>query len=188
MNSCSRLIRNVAITAAGYTAVRAALAFSRRYDFHQSLSGNHGGGSRGLGPRAQLATSLDAGSVQQMPSARDAEELASAANELRERASFVATYTCDLSQANEITKCFSRSASAARSAPSMCSSTTASIIEVGPVETMNLDDYEHAMAVHFSATDLHGTRAARHASPRRRSDRQYFLDRRRDRRASYGTL
>jgi short-subunit dehydrogenase len=81
--------------------------------------------------------------------ARDADELAIAAEELRKRTSFVATYPCDLSQANEITALFQRIRREVGSVDVLINN--AGIIEVGPVETMNLDDYEHAMSVHFWA-------------------------------------
>jgi len=145
-SSCSRLIRNVAITAGAYAAVRATLAFSRRYDFRNRLV-MITGGSRGLG--LVLARHLaDAGAALVL-CARDAEELAIAAEELRDRASFIAAYTCDLSQANEITATFRRIRREVGSVDVLINN--AGIIEVGPVETMNLDDYEQAMAVHFWA-------------------------------------
>ena len=144
--SCNRLIRNVAITAGAYAAVRTALAFSRRYDFRNRLVVITGG-SRGLG--LVLARQLaDAGAALVL-CARDAEELAVAAEELRRRASFVATYTCDLSQADEITALFARIRREIGSVDVLINN--AGIIEVGPVETMTLDDYEQAMAVHFWA-------------------------------------
>src|SRR5947207_1067638 len=106
MNSfCSRLFRNVAITAGAYAAVRTALAFSRRYDFRNRLVVITGG-SRGLG--LVLARQLADDGAALVLCARDAEELAIAAQELRQRTSFVATYICDLSQADEITAMFRR--------------------------------------------------------------------------------
>jgi short-subunit dehydrogenase len=144
--SCSRLIRNIAITAGAYAVVRTALGFSRRYDFRNRLVVVTGG-SRGLG--LVLARQLaDAGAALVL-CARDPEELEIAANELRQRASFVATYTCDLSRANEITALFRRIRREVGSVDVLINN--AGIVEVGPMETMNLDDYEQAMAVHFWA-------------------------------------
>src|SRR6478752_1169233 len=144
--SCSRLIRNIAITAGAYAAVRTALSFSRRYDFRNRLVVITGG-SRGLG--LVLARQLaDAGAALVL-CARDAEELEVAARELRQRTSFVATYTCDMSQADEITALFRRIRREVGSVDVLINN--AGIISVGPMESMNLDDYERSMAVHFWA-------------------------------------
>src|SRR3954468_12126690 len=106
MNSaCSRLIRNVAITAGAYAAVRAGLAFSRRYNFRNRLVVITGA-SRGLG--LVLARQLADEGAALVLCARDPEELVVAAEELRQRAPFVATYTCDLSHADEIASLFAR--------------------------------------------------------------------------------
>jgi short-subunit dehydrogenase len=145
-NSHTRLIRNVAIAAGAIAAFRTVIAFSRRYDFRNRLVVITGG-SRGLG--LVLARQLaDAGAALVL-CARDAEELAIAADELRQRASFVATYTCDLSKPNEITAMFRRIRREIGSVDVLINN--AGIIEVGPMETMDLDDYEQAMAVHFWA-------------------------------------
>jgi short-subunit dehydrogenase len=145
-NSCGRLIRNLAISVGAYATVRAALAFSRRYDFRNRLVVITGG-SRGLG--LVLARYLADEGAALVLCARDAEELAIAAEELRQRASFIATYTCDLSKADEITAMFRRIRREIGSVDVLINN--AGIIEVGPLETMNLVDYEQAMAVHFWA-------------------------------------
>jgi short-subunit dehydrogenase len=144
--SYNRLIRNVAIAAGAYAAVRTALAFSRRYDFRNRLVVITGA-SRGLG--LVLARQLADEGAALVLCARDAQELAVAADELRRRASFVATYTCDLSQAEEITALFARIRREIGSVDVLINN--AGIMDVGPVETMTLDDYEQAMAVHFWA-------------------------------------
>jgi short-subunit dehydrogenase len=146
MISYNRLIRDIAITAGAYAAVRAAISFSRRYDFSNRLVVITGA-SRGLG--LVLARQLaDAGAALVL-CARDANELALAADELRQRASFVATYTCDLSRVNEITALFRRIRREVGSVDVLINN--AGIMEVGPVDTMNLDDYEQAMNLHFWA-------------------------------------
>ena len=128
--SCNRRIRNVAITAGAYAAVRAALAFSRRYDFRNRLVVITGG-SRGLA-YCWLATSPTGRGPRAC--ARDAEELAIAAKELRERRSFVATYTCDLADADDIAKLFARIRREIGSVDVLINN--AGIINVGPLETM----------------------------------------------------
>jgi short-subunit dehydrogenase len=81
--------------------------------------------------------------------ARDEEELAVAADELRERATFIATYTCDLSGPDEIAVLFARIRREIGSVDVLINN--AGIINVGPVETMTVNDYQQAMAVHFWA-------------------------------------
>ena len=63
------------------------------------------------------------------------------------RASFVATYACDLSDPDDIAKLFARIRREIGSVDVLINN--AGIINVGPVETMNIDDYQQAMAVHF---------------------------------------
>ncbi len=144
--SWNRVLGNAALIAASYAAIRTALAFSRRYDFHNRLVVITGG-SRGLG--LLLARQLADEGAALVLCARDGEELAAAANELRQRASFVATYTCDLSQPDEIAKLFARIRREIGSVDVLINN--AGVINVGPVETMKLDDYREAMAVHFWA-------------------------------------
>jgi short-subunit dehydrogenase len=141
-----QLLRNAAIAVGTYAALRTALAFARRYDFRNRLIVITGA-SRGLG--LELARQLaDAGAALVL-CARDMEELEVAAAELRERASFVATYSCDLSQADEIAALFGRIRREIGSVDVLINN--AGIMQVGPVETMTRDDYEQAMAVHFWA-------------------------------------
>ena len=146
MGTHSRLIRNLALAAGAYVAVRSAIAFSRRYDFRNRLVVITGG-SRGLG--LVLARQLaDAGAALVL-CARDEEELAAAAADLRTRGPFVATYACDLSRASDITDMFRRIRREVGSVDVLINN--AGLIEVGPLESMDLEDYQQAMAVHFWA-------------------------------------
>src|SRR4051812_9987110 len=104
-HSWNRILRNAALIAGSYAAVRTAIAFSRRYDFRNRLVVITGG-SRGLG--LLLARQLADEGAALVLCARDEEELTIAANELRERATFVATYNCDLSAPDEIAQLFAR--------------------------------------------------------------------------------
>jgi len=118
----------------------------RRYDFQNRLVVITGG-SRGLG--LLLARQLAEEGAALVLCAREDEELAKAAEELRQRASFVATYPCDLTDADDIAKLFARIRREIGSVDVLINN--AGIINVGPVETMNIDDYQEAMAVHFWA-------------------------------------
>jgi short-subunit dehydrogenase len=144
--SLRRTLRNAALVAGSYAALRSALAFSRRYDFHNRLV-IITGGSRGLG--LVLARRLADEGAALVLCARDEQELAIAAAELRERTSFVSMYSCDLSQADEIAALFARIRREIGSVDVLINN--AGVIEVGPLETMTIDDYEEAMAVHFWA-------------------------------------
>src|SRR6476659_8775009 len=104
-NSWSRTVGKAALVAGSYAAFRTAIALSRRYDFQNRLVVITGG-SRGLG--LLLARQLADEGAALVLCARDDEELAVAADELRERASFVATYTCDLADADDIATLFAR--------------------------------------------------------------------------------
>jgi len=145
-HSWNRIVGKAALVAGSYAAVRAAISLSRRYDFENRLVVITGG-SRGLG--LLLARQLADEGAALVLCARDEEELAVAAEELRERASFVAAYTCDLSDADDIAKLFARIRREIGSVDVLINN--AGIINVGPLETMNVDDYQQAMAVHFWA-------------------------------------
>jgi short-subunit dehydrogenase len=98
--------------------------------------------------------------------ARDGQELADASDELRERAPYVATFVCDLTQPPEIQALFERIRREIGSVDVLVNN--AGVIQVGPVETMTLADYHQAMAIHFWAPLL----CAEHVIPdmRRRQD------------------
>jgi len=144
--SLNRVLLNAALIAGSYAGVRAAIALSRRYDFQNRLVVITGG-SRGLG--LVLARRLADDGAALVLCARDDQELAVAAEELRERTSFVATYTCDLSDADDIAQLFAQIRRQIGSVDVLINN--AGVINVGPVETMKVDDYQEAMAVHFWA-------------------------------------
>jgi short-subunit dehydrogenase len=141
-----RMLVNAAVGAGAYAALRGALCLSRQYDFRNRLVVITGG-SRGLG--LVLARQLAEEGAYLVITARDEEELASAADELRFRAPFVAAYACDLSQPPEIQSLFERIRREIGSVDVLINN--AGVIQVGPMETMTLADYHQAMAVHFWA-------------------------------------
>src|SRR3954447_7055222 len=135
-----------ALLLGGYAAMRGALALSRRYSFRDRLVVITGG-SRGLG--LLMARQLAYEGAYLVLCARDPEELAVVEQELKDRAPFVATYVCDLADPNEIAKFFEKIRREIGSVDVLINNT--GIMEVGPVETMTLEDYQEAMAVHFWA-------------------------------------
>jgi NAD(P)-dependent dehydrogenase (short-subunit alcohol dehydrogenase family) len=144
--SWSSLLRNCALVAGSYAAVQTAISISRRYDFRNRLVVITGG-SRGLG--LVLARQLADEGAALVICARDDDELAVAEEELRDRAPFVAGYACDLGQRDEIESLFARIRREVGSVDVLINN--AGIIQVGPLETMTLEDFEQAMAVHFWA-------------------------------------
>lgn len=142
--STKRLLSHAALVAGAYGVVRAGIAAARHYDFRNRLVVITGG-SRGLG--LVLARRFADEGAALVLCARDGEELAAAAKELRGRAPFVATYVCDLANRSEIGQLFDRIRREIGSVDVLVNN--AGIIQVGPLETMALDDYEQAMAVHF---------------------------------------
>jgi len=145
------LLAKAAIGAGAYAAARTAIALSRQYDFKNRLVVITGG-SRGLG--LLIARQLADEGAALVLCARDDTELAHAAEELRFRAPYVATYACDLSQPPDIKSLFERIRREIGSVDVLINN--AGIIQVGPFETMTLADYHQAMAVHFWAP-LHCT-------------------------------
>jgi short-subunit dehydrogenase len=141
-----RRLINTAILAGVYAAGRAAIALSRRYDFRNRLIVITGG-SRGLG--LLLARQLADEGAALVICARDAEEIDDAVWELRQRAPYVAGYTCDLARPDEIRTLFERIRREVGSVDVLINN--AGIIQVGPLETMTLHDFEEAMAIHFWA-------------------------------------
>jgi short-subunit dehydrogenase len=145
-DSHEKMVRAAAVAAGAYAAYRAVLMFSRRYDFHNRLVVITGA-SRGLG--LVLARQLADEGAALVLCARDEVELAVAAAELRQRTSFVATYSADLSELDQITSLFTRIRREVGSVDVLINN--AGVIQVGPVETMTLKDYERAMRLHFWA-------------------------------------
>ena len=100
-----RALTTTAFAAGTYAAARATICWLRKYDFRNRLVVITGG-SRGLG--LLLARHLARQEAALVICARDDEELANAEEELRNIAPYVAAYTCDLTQPDEITELFNR--------------------------------------------------------------------------------
>ncbi|MFO0789821.1 MAG: SDR family oxidoreductase [Pirellulales bacterium] len=136
-----------ALAATGtYFAAKAGLAFYRRYDFRNRVVVITGG-SRGLG--LVTARQLAAEGAVIVLCARDATELDYAVDDIRKLTPTVEAYTCDLTKPADIRTLFQRIRREIGSVDVLINN--AGIIQVGPLETMTLDDFHEAMLVHFWA-------------------------------------
>src|SRR3954453_3410633 len=135
-----------AVAGGAYLATKAAVAFSRRYDFRDKVVVITGG-SRGLG--LVLARRLAEEGAFLVLCARDVAELDEAVQDLRSRTQFVEAYACDLTQPVEIGQLFQRIRREIGAVDVLINN--AGLIQVGPVEAMTLDDFHNAMLTHFWA-------------------------------------
>jgi short-subunit dehydrogenase len=103
------------------------------------------GASRGLG--LELARIFAAEGAGLLLLARDAERLTRTARELEPYASRISTFTCDVADPVQVRGVVGAILQTVSHVDVLINN--AGIIQVGPMENMTLDDYEHAMAVHF---------------------------------------
>jgi short-subunit dehydrogenase len=147
--SQNRLALPVKIAAAGVAAAGFSYVLSRyrRIDF----SGKTvliSGASRGLG--LELARRFAAERANVVLLARDQERLTEAAQELSKRYGVeISTRQCDVTQAEEARRAITSVIDEFKSIDILVNN--AGIIQVGPAENMNRDDYADALAVHFWA-------------------------------------
>lgn len=106
------------------------------------------GGSRGLG--LVLAREFAARGCRIAICARDGHELARARAELAERGADVLALPCDVADENAVRDLVD--AVTARFGTIDILVNNASIIQVGPLETMTADDFHHAMSINFFGT------------------------------------
>jgi len=134
--------------AVGLGAVLLAQAWRRRisYDF-ASRSVVITGGSRGLG--LVIARELADEGARLTLVARDEQELARAADDIRTRQPFaeVLTVVADIRRRNEAERAIAQAIEQYGRVDVLVNN--AGIIQVGPLDHMKLDDYEDAMATHF---------------------------------------
>jgi short-subunit dehydrogenase len=141
-----RALTTAAFVAGAYTAARTTICWLRKYDFRNRLVVVTGG-SRGLG--LVLARHLARQDAALVICARDDTELANAEEELRDVAPYVAAYSCDLTQPEEITELFNRIRREIGAVDVLINN--AGVIQVGPLETMTTAEFQEAMAMHFWA-------------------------------------
>ena len=140
--------RCVLIGAAGLGAIMAAQAWRRRanYDF-SGKSVVITGGSRGLG--LVIARELADEGARLTLLARDEEELARAADDLRTRQPFadVSTVAADVRRRYDAERAIAQTLERFGSIDVLINN--AGVIQVGPLDHMKLGDYEDAMNTHF---------------------------------------
>jgi short-subunit dehydrogenase len=145
-------LRTAACTLAAYAGWRAVLALSRKFDFRDKVVVITGG-SRGLG--LVLARQLAAEGAQLAILARDEAELDLARGDLEHFGFTPLALICDLTRHDDIAECFAIIRRGLGPVDVLINN--AGIIQVGPLDTLTLDDFEEAMAVHFWAA-LYTTR------------------------------
>lgn len=105
------------------------------------------GGSRGLG--LALARELTREGANLVICARDESELDRAQTELRLKGGNVLAVTCDVTDAGQVKDLVARTVERFGSVDVLINN--AGIIEVGPMESMTLEDFESAMKIHCYA-------------------------------------
>lgn len=153
------------LAAAGlYTARRLFLA-PRRFDFRGAAT-LVTGGSRGLG--LVLARELGARGARVAICARDRDELERAEQDLAGRGYEVLALPCDVTDREQVDDMIARVLTAWGRLDVLINN--AGEIEVGPLEEMTLEDFEHQLAIHFWA-HLYTTLAVLPEMQRRRRGR-----------------
>jgi len=103
------------------------------------------GGSRGLG--LVLARELAARGARLALCARDRDELARAAKELRGRCAEVHELVCDVSRRDDVQRTLRELRE--RAGPVDMLINNAGVIQVGPLDSQAIDDFDEALKVHF---------------------------------------
>ena len=144
------------------------------------------GGSRGLG--LALAREFAGEGAHVVLAARDENELARAAADIEGRGGAATTIACDLEDRDQIERTIQRIVHDRGAIDVLVNN--AGIIQVGPLEHMSLEDFEHAMrdALLGAAGSPSAPRCPTCARPAARPHRQHLVDRRQDRGAAPAAL
>jgi short-subunit dehydrogenase len=132
------LTTTIVATAIRIARARRRLGFDRRTVLIS-------GGSRGLG--LELARAFAEEGADLVLLARDQATLARAAKELQRHGNNVSTFACDISQRTQVREAIARVIADVGRIDVLINN--AGTIQVGPVENMDVSDYESAMGVHF---------------------------------------
>lgn len=141
----ARTLLKIAAAAGVYAAYRTAMAARRRYDF-RGRTVVITGGSRGLG--LVLGRHLADEGARLAICARHQDELDRAARELRNRGAIVVAKACDVANTDGVREFLAHVRS--ELGPVDVLINNAGVIQVGPLESMTHEDFDHAMAVHFT--------------------------------------
>jgi NAD(P)-dependent dehydrogenase (short-subunit alcohol dehydrogenase family) len=163
--STGSLVKLAAGSIAAYAAWRAAVYWSRKYDFANRVVVITGG-SRGLG--LVLARQLADEGAHIAICARHERELLRAKEDLQQRGARVVACACDITQRHEVNDFFTLVRQ--QLGPVDVLINNAGIIQVGPLDTITNEDYAAAMDIHFWAP-LWATEAALPDMRRRRDGR-----------------
>ena len=144
LSYCSRLAFGALAVGGLYWAVRKAARRKRRMDFNGKTI-LISGASRGLG--LELARGFADEGADLILLARDVNTLAQSASELRRCGVNVDILAVDVSDEYKVRQSVSELLSNGRTIDVLVNN--AGTIQVGPVENMELDDYESALGVHF---------------------------------------
>lgn len=140
----SRLAKPAFLGAAAAAAAIYAVRASRRIDF-QGRTVVISGASRGLG--LELARRFADEGANLALLARDENKLAATAKELRQYGTRVITRVCDVSEQRQVRDAVASILAEAGKIDVLVNN--AGMIQAGPVENMDLDDYQSALGVHF---------------------------------------
>jgi NAD(P)-dependent dehydrogenase (short-subunit alcohol dehydrogenase family) len=160
--------RSAAWLAGGFLAaygLRGVLRSSRRFDVQNAVV-LITGGSRGLG--LLLARQFGAEHARVVLCARSEDDLARAQEDLHRRGVEALVHRCDVTDREQVSRMISHVER--QWGPIDVLVNNAGIIEVGPLESMTVDDFERAMQVHYWGP-LYASMAALPAMRRRGSGR-----------------
>jgi short-subunit dehydrogenase len=146
MRSTTRLGLGLAALALGLAIGRQALRAGARYSF-RNRTVVITGGSRGLG--LELARQLADEGARLWLVARSPQALQEAAEELRTRGGFVETVAADIRHEDDIDRVVERVLRAGDVVDVLINN--AGVIEVGPFEHAQIEDFEDSLATHFWA-------------------------------------
>jgi short-subunit dehydrogenase len=146
MQQSTRVTLGLSSVALGLAVVRRALGRRRAYSF-RGRTVLITGGSRGLG--FEIARQLATEGARLWLVARSPQALHEAADELRATGAFVETIAADLRQESEIDRVVERVLRAGDVVDVLINN--AGVIEVGPFEHTQLEDFENSLATHFWA-------------------------------------
>lgn len=142
--STARTLLGLAASVGAFLVARKLLRRDPNFDFRGKVV-LLTGGSRGLG--LVMARQLAEEGASLAICARDEEELKQAEQDLHAHGTPVLTVACDITRHDEVKQLVRKVIDRFGAIDVLINN--AGAIQVGPMETMTLDDYEHAMKLHY---------------------------------------